>query len=396
MTRILHIITRLDVGGSTENTLISATRLASEDFRCALAFGPTANPPAGLADTFSRSRVDSYRVPHLVRTVRPLADILALFELRAAIRKARPDVVHTHTSKAGFLGRLAARRERVPHIVHTPHGHVFHGYFLPPVTRGVIHLERLAARWTDRILTLTDSEAEQHLALGIGRREQFVTIPSGVDLDPVLAARPERLTAQGKIVGTVGRLAAVKGHKYLIRATPEILKQHPGATIVIVGDGEERQILKKLTESLGVAGTVQFTGHREDVASLIAGMDLFVLPSLNEGMGRVLVMAMALGKPIVATSVGGVPELLGHGEAGVLVPAADPKALADAVAALLRDPERARRLGEAGRRRAPLYSAHVMVESLERLYREILAEKAGIRSLGLTGRCDTADPMDHS
>jgi glycosyltransferase involved in cell wall biosynthesis len=188
----------------------------------------------------------------------------------------------------------------------------------------------------------------------------------------------------------------VKGHEYLIRATPEILKQHPGATIVIVGDGEERQILKKLTESLGVAGTVQFTGHREDVASLIAGMDLFVLPSLNEGMGRVLVMAMALGKPIVATSVGGVPELLGHGEAGVLVPAADPKALADAVAALLRDPERARRLGEAGRRRAPLYSAHVMVESLERLYREILAEKAGIRSLGLTGRCDTADPMDHS
>jgi glycosyltransferase involved in cell wall biosynthesis len=372
--RILHIITRLDVSsGSTENTLISATRLKDRDYRCFLASGPSANPPVGLAETLIQAGVDACSLAQLVRPIRPIADTRALIEIRRVIRKARPDIVHTHTSKAGFLGRLAARQERVPHVVHTPHGHVFHGYFLPPVTRGVIQLERLAARWTDRIVTLTDSEAEQHLALGIGRREQFVTIPSGVDLDPVLAARSERVAAQGKIVGAVGRLAAVKGHEHLIRATPIILKQHPGTTVVIVGDGEERQALKGLAESLGVAGAVHFTGHREDVASLIAGMDLFVLPSLNEGMGRVLVMAMALGKPIVATTVGGVPELLGHGEAGVLVPAADPAALADAVAGLLRDPECARRLGEAGRRRAPLYSARVMVDSLDTLYREILS-----------------------
>jgi glycosyltransferase involved in cell wall biosynthesis len=375
MIRILHIITRLDVGGSTENTLLSATRLAAEDFRNSLAFGPTANPPSSLGDSLSQSRVDPYPLPHLVRSIHPLADLRALSEIRAAIRKARPDIVHTHTSKAGFLGRLAARWERVPRIVHTPHGHVFHGYFSPTITRGIILLERLAARWTDRIVTLTDAEADQHLALGIGRREQFVTIPSGVDLESVLAARPEQIVPQGRIIGTVGRLAAVKGHEYLIRALPNILKQHPDSAVVLVGDGEERQALQRLSKSLGVSRAVHFTGHREDVGSLIGGMDVFVLPSLNEGMGRVLVMAMALGKPIVASRTGGVPELLGNGAAGILVPPGNPDAIAEAVSDLLANPERAKPLAEAGRRRAPLYSTRVMIESLEKLYREVMASR---------------------
>jgi glycosyltransferase involved in cell wall biosynthesis len=323
-------------------------------------------------ETLSRASVDSYPLAHLVRPIRPIADIRALLEIRTAIRKARPDIVHTHTSKAGFLGRLAARQERVPRIVHTPHGHVFHGYFSPRVTRGIILLERLAARWTDRIVTLTDAEADQHLALGIGRREQFVTIPSGVDLESVLAAVSHRVVPSGKIIGTVGRLAAVKGHEYLLRAMPIILKQHPDSSVVLVGDGEERQALQDLSKSLGVAHAVHFTGHREDVAALIAGMDVFVLPSLNEGMGRVLVMAMALGKPIVASRTGGVPELLGNGEAGVLVPPGNPDALAAVVNDLLANPERAKPLAEAGRRRAPLYSTRVMIESLEKLYRELM------------------------
>ncbi len=373
MYRLLHIITRLDVGGSTENTVLSAIRMPQGEFACGLISGQTTDPPAGVSQRLKQAGVPWVQVSHLVRPANPLADFLALWALRRLIREQRPDIVHTHSSKAGFLGRLAARMERVSHVVHTPHGHVFGGYFSGPVTRVFVLLECLAARFTDRIITLTDAEAEQHLALGIGRPEQFVTIPSGVELDGITSAVPIRLAPRGPVVGTVGRLAPVKGHQHLIDATPEILRRCPEAHVVLVGDGELRQALTERARRLGVESRVIFTGYREDVPSLIAGMDVFVLPSLNEGMGRVLVMAMALGKPIVASRVGGVPELLGQGEAGLLIPPADPASLSNAVCMLLEDPERARAMAEAGWRRAPRYSAEAMIESLARVYREVMA-----------------------
>jgi glycosyltransferase involved in cell wall biosynthesis len=396
LIRVLHIITRLDVGGSSENTILSATRMPPEEFACGLVSGRTTEPSPGIAHSLAERNIQWAVVPALRREIHPLRDLRALRALRRLIREERPEIVHTHTSKAGFLGRLAARLEHVPHIVHAPHGHVFGGYFSPATTRLFIGLERLAARWTDRIVTLTDAEAEQHLVLGIGRRAQFVTIPSGVDLDNIASAVPVHLAPHGPVIGTVGRLTSIKGHQHLIDAVPEILRRCPAAHVVLVGDGELRQALAERTHRLGVDSRVIFTGYREDIPALIAGMDVFVLPSLNEGMGRVLVMAMALGKPIVASRVGGVPELLGQGEAGLLVPPADPRALADAICTLLVDPVRAKTLGEAGRRRAPAYSANAMVQALARLYREVLADKAGIRSPGLTGRCDIADPLDHS
>jgi glycosyltransferase involved in cell wall biosynthesis len=396
LIRVLHIITRLDVGGSSENTILSVTRMPPEEFACGLVSGRTTEPSPGIARCLAEQNIPWTVVPALRREIHPSQDLCTLRALRRQVREGRPEIVHTHSSKAGFLGRLAARLEHVPHIVHTPHGHVFGGYFSPAATRIFILLERLAARWTDRIVTLTDAEAAQHLALGLGRPGQFITIVSGVNLNDIASAVPVRFAPHGPVIGTVGRLTSIKGHQHLIDAVPEILRRCPTAHVVLVGDGELRQTLEERTRRLGVDGCVIFTGYREDTPALIAGMDLFVLPSLNEGMGRVLVMAMALGKPIVASRVGGVPELLGQGEAGLLVPPADPRALADAICTLLVDPVRAKTLGEAGRRRAPAYSANAMVQALARLYREVLADKAGIRSPGLTGRCDIADPLDHS
>jgi glycosyltransferase involved in cell wall biosynthesis len=344
-----------------------------EEFACGLVSGRTIEPSPGIARFLAERNIQWAVVPALRREIHPLRDLCALRALRRLIREERPDIVHTHTSKAGFLGRLAARLEHVPHIVYTPHGHVFGGYFSPAATRVFIGLERLAARWTDRIVTLTDAEAAQHLALGIGRPGQFITIASGVDLDDIASAVPVRLAPHGPVIGTVGRLTSIKGHQHLIDAVPEILRRYPAAHVVLVGDGELRQALTERTRRLGVDGRVIFTGYREDIPALIAGMDVFVLPSLNEGMGRVLVMAMALGKPIVATHVGGVPELLGEGEAGLLVPPSNPRALADAIGMLLADPVRAKALAEAGRLRVPRYSAQGMVDSLARLYRELMA-----------------------
>ena len=374
MIRILHIITRLDVGGSSENTILSVTRMPSEEFACGLVSGRTTEPPPGITRSLAERNIQWAVVPALRREIHPLRDLCALKALRRQIREGRPEIIHTHTSKAGFLGRLAARLEYVPHIIHTPHGHVFGGYFSPAASRLFIGLERLAARWTDRIVTLTDAEAAQHLALGIGRPEQFITIASGVDLDDIASAAPVRLTPHGPVIGTVGRLTSIKGHQHLIDAVPEILRRCPAAHVALVGDGELRQALTERARRLDVNSRVIFTGYREDIPALIAGMDVFVLPSLNEGMGRVLVMAMALGKPIVASRVGGVPELLGQGEAGLLVPPADPRALADAICTLLADPVRAKTLGEVGRPRAPAYSADAMVQALARLYREVLSD----------------------
>lgn len=371
MIHVLHIITRLDVGGSTENTVISATRMPRAEFACCLLSGPTADPPPGLAESLCRAGVQWLQEPYLRRSVRPVADCLALVGLWRRIRTMRPDLVHTHSSKAGFLGRLAARLAGVPHIVHTPHGHIFAGYFSSVLTTAFTWLERLAARWTDRIITLSDDEARDHLRRGIGRPGQFVTIPSGVELETVRSASPVRLVPEGPVVGTVARLVPVKGLQHLIAAAPETLRRCPQARFLLVGDGEMRPALEEQARALGLGDRITFTGFREDVPSLLAGMDVFVLPSLNEGMGRVLVMAMALGKPIVATRVGGIPELLGDGEAGLLVPPGDPAALAEAISALLQDPSRAQALGEAGRRRAPRYSAEAMVASLTKLYHEV-------------------------
>jgi glycosyltransferase involved in cell wall biosynthesis len=375
--RALHIITRIDVGGSSENTILSVTRMPPEEFVCGLVSGWTKEPSPGIARCLVERNIQWALVPALRREIHPLRDLCALRALRRQIREGRPKIDHTHTSKAGFLGRLAARLEHVPHIIHTPHGHVFGGYFSPAATRVFIGMERLAARWTDRIVTLTDAEAAQHLAHGIGRRAQFVTIPSGVDLENIASAVPARLASHGPVIGTVGRLTSIKGHQHLIDAVPEILRRCPAAHVVLVGDGELRQALAERTHRLGVDSHVIFTGYREDISALIAGMDVFVLPSLNEGMGRVLIMAMALGKPIVASRVGGVPELLGQGEAGLLVPPADSRALADAICTLLADPVRVKTFGEAGRRRAPVYSADAMVRALARLYREVLSDGKG-------------------
>ena len=377
MSRVLHIITRMDVGGSSDDTLILVTRMPRREFESALISGPTLDPVPGLAERLAEAAVPWIQVPHLRRPVSVPRDLMALRDLRQRIRALGPDIVHTHSSKAGFVGRMAARMAGVPRIFYTPHGHVFHSYYGPPLTRMFIALERFAARFTERIVVLTDAEAEQHLAVGVGRPGQFVKIPSGVDLAAVRAeaaggARVRRelgLSGETPVIGTVARLVAVKGLCYLVEAMPEILGRCPDAHLVLAGDGDQRPTLERLARELGVADRVHLLGFRRDAAAVTAALNVFVLPSLNEGQGRVLVTAMALGVPIVATQVGGVPEVVEDGCQGLLVPAADPRALGQAVAAVLTRPECAAALGAAGRSRAPLFSSEVMVARHAELYR---------------------------
>jgi glycosyltransferase involved in cell wall biosynthesis len=373
--RVIHVITRLSLGGSSENTMLSLRGLLQAGHDCLLVAGAEQSEPAVV----EAARAGGCRVellPSLVRELSFAQDLRALGELLALFRRERPELVHTHTSKAGFLGRLAARLARVPLIVHTPHGHVFYGgYYGSARTAAFVRLERLAARWTDRIIVLTPRGAEEHLARGVGRPQQYVAIPSGVDTGRLRARAPGRhaarrallLPPEAPVVVGIGRLVPVKGFDLLVEACPMI----GGLRVLLVGDGPERAALEARARALGVTARLTIAGTQADVAPYLAAADLLAAPSRNEGMGRVIVEAMALGVPVVGAAVGGIPSVLDGGRYGVLVPPEDPAALGRALGELLQDPGRRAKLGQAGRARAEEFTVDVMTGRLVELYRSL-------------------------
>jgi glycosyltransferase involved in cell wall biosynthesis len=301
------------------------------------------------------------------------------------MRRERPLIVHTHTSKAGFIGRAAARLARVPAVIHQPHGHIFYGYWGPRRTALYITLERCAARWTDTIVTLTGRGMEEHLAHGIGRRSQYAVVPSGVPTTALRARRPGRAAVRARlgipadafVIVAVGRLVAVKGFDVAVRALSRLRAAVPSATLLLVGDGPERHALEAQARAEGVAAAVRTTGVVDDVLPFLAGADVLAAPSRNEGMGRSIVEAMALGLPVVATRVGGIPDVVGEGETGRLVPVEDAAALATALIELASDPPLRAKLGDAAMDRAERFSA----DEANRRMRDVYA--ALIRAKGL-------------
>ncbi|HPT99042.1 MAG TPA: glycosyltransferase family 4 protein [Armatimonadota bacterium] len=382
--RILHIITRMVVGGAQENTMLTVLAQQAAGHEVLLVTGPSLGEEGEL-ETRARALGAKIRVvPELVRELDPVRDLRATAVLRRLIREGDYSVVHTHTSKAGVVGRLAARAARTPAIIHTPHGHVFHGYFGPWKTALFRETERFCARFTDRLIMLTANEQREHLELGIAPARKFVTIHSGVDF-----SRFEKAGANGTtradlglpedatVIGCVARLVPIKGHEYLLRAMPPVLQRFPKARLLLVGDGPLTEPLRELARTLGIADRVVFAGLREDVPQLLRLMDLFALASLNEGMGRVLVEAGASRLPSVATRVSGIPDVIEEGVTGLLVDPASPEQMSEALMQLLEDPERARRMGEAAYRKVvPAFGVEAMVERIEAVYQEVLAKKA--------------------
>ena len=382
--RVLHLITRLDRGGSADNTLLSCLGLDELGWEVTLAYGRTTEPSAILAEVERRSSIERVMIPSLVRAVDPISDTRALRTIGEIVGRGRFDLVHTHSSKAGILGRMAARASGA-RVVHTPHGHVFEGYFNPIVSRAFVLVERLAARWCDRIVVLTDRGREQHLEHGVGRPDQFVTIHSGVRLGPFRNGMPRRdamrlslgLPRDARVVGCVARLTPIKGQAHLLDAIARLVERIPQLRLLLVGDGEDRVALQVRARKEDLRGKVIFTGACADPRPAMAAMDLVVMPSLNEGQGRAVVEAMAAGLPVVASGVGGLPEVLDGERGGLLVPPADPAALAEAIETLVTFPERAASLAEDARLRAARYDDRTMVDNLSTLYQSLLREVTG-------------------
>lgn len=384
--KVIHIITRLDRGGSAKNTMLTVMGLNRAQFDPVVITGSAKSCDAqgGWAATeenlrcLEKESIRYHVLPSLVRQINPWKDMLALWRLTQLLRQERPAIVHTHTSKAGVLGRLAAWAAGVPTIVHTPHGHVFYGHFGRLRSWIFLQLERALSPLTDRLIGLTEAERRDHLERGVGSPERFAVIPSGIDLERFGRARERRETPEwfgcppgSIVVGSIGWLTDIKGHRVLVDAAAAVTRTCPALHVVIVGSGDQQDALERQARELGISDAVHLLGHREDVERCLAGFDCFVLPSFNEGMGRALVEAMAAGLPVIASRVGGIPALIDDGSNGLLVPAGDSGALADAIGLVIHDPERAAQLGRrAAAGLGSTFGIQEMVHAVEAVYRE--------------------------
>jgi glycosyltransferase involved in cell wall biosynthesis len=329
--KIIHIITRMDMGGSAQNTLLTTLHHDSQHYKVWLIKGSTLESAMTKAETklvedqlenAKKQGIEIIDVPSLVRRISPINDVRGFVALFRHIRKIEPHIVHTHTSKAGILGRLVAWMARVPIVIHTPHGHVFYGHFGRLLSRIFIQIEKLLGRVTHHHVALTPEEGNDYVNLGVAKPKNISVIHSGIDLRRFSKAVKQRtekrkelgIPPDSLLIGYVGWLIPIKGVTYLVDAMVKVLEQHPESMLVLVGKGDEKgeeEIkLKEQVENLGLAENVSFLGWRPDVDKVIDCFDIFVLPSLNEGMGRVLVEAMATGLPIVASRVGGIPDLV--------------------------------------------------------------------------------------
>jgi len=395
--RVIHVLTRFDKGGSAENTYLTCLGLDPERYDVQLVVGASEESDMGpeeracVEENLARLRARGVKIltlAELVRRVSPVNDLVSLFALWRLFCRQRPRIVHTHTSKAGIVGRWAAWLAGVPVIVHTPHGHVFWGYFGPARTRFFILLEKLSALVTDRLVMLTEQERRDHLRVGIAPQERFVTIHSGVDLAPLAAAGAARDEARRELgipdgafaVGTVGRLTAIKGPGVLMEAARAVIERRPESVFVFLGAGELLEALQAQAAAAGIGAHVRFAGWRPDAARMMSALDCFAFPSINEGMGKALVEAMALEKPVVASRVGGIIDLVDDGVNGFLVPVADPQALAGRILFYLENPGTARRMARRAAETAAAYGSAAMVRKIEALYAEFAPRPAGLEA----------------
>ena len=377
---ILHVITRLDRGGSSDCTLLQAIAAARRGHRVTIACGRTRQSSPLLVDARRLAGLEIVDVPHLRRDLSLRHDVGALLFLSRLLRARRFDIVHTHTSKAGALGRLAAAlSSRVP-VVHQPHGHLFYGYHGPIGTRLVILAERLLAPLARRHIVLSWRGAEEHLARGVGRPGQFTVVRSGIDLRPFRTSAKRRSACRERLglrddefaVGTLCRLEPIKGVDDLLRGFLLAASSRPRLRLFFAGDGPLRNDLLDAARRAGASARVALSTSWVAGPDYLPALDLFALVSRNEGMGRALVEAMAAGLPVLATNVGGMPEVLEEGRAGLLIPPGDDEAIARAIARLMDDAALRASLARRARSRAVVFGAGRMGHALLRVYREVL------------------------
>lgn len=380
--RVTHVITRLIVGGAQENTIASVLglrRVSGLDVR--LVSGPTTGPEGSLENEVASIPGLLTRLPDLVRPVHPWRDWNAFWRLTRLFREPTPDLVHTHSGKAGILGRLAAHYAGVPLIVHTIHGPSFGAFQGALANQAFRTAERCAARYTTHFVVVAEAMARQYLQAGIGRPDRFTRIFSGFPLEPYLAARNDAslrarhgLSPDDLVVGKIARLFELKGHDDLLAVAPSLVAECPRLKFLLVGDGPWRQRLESKAQSLGLGSHFVFAGlvPPGQVPELVGLMDILVHLSRREGLARALPQALAAARPVVAYDCDGAGEICLEGETGFLVPPGDLERLKQRVLELARDGSLRERLGRRGQSLVQAwFPVQKMVDDLAALYRKL-------------------------
>ena len=387
--RVLHIITRLILGGAQENTLLTVIgQQRSSRYDVVLLSGIDEGPEGTLHDQARAEGVNLVLVPWLVRPIRPITDAVALLALYRFIKKGKFDIVHTHSSKAGILGRVAARMAGVPVVVHTLHSLVFHEYQSWLKNRLYIFLKRLCAPLTDCYISVCDATTQGALKKRIASADRYVTVYSGIPLGPFLKIS-EQLTAEEAkvrlglnparpVVGKIARLYHQKGHDLFLRAAARIAVENPEVVFLLVGDGILRESLQQMVRELGIHDCTVFAGRvaPSDVPLHMRAMDVVVHTSIREGIARVIPQAYAVGTPVVALDLDGAPEVIEHGRTGFLIKPGADDSVAAAVGTLLRSRSLRQEMGQRGRAIVlQKFPVEVMVEQIDRVYGKLLASK---------------------
>jgi len=385
--RIVHVITRLIVGGAQENTLLSCEGQHDLGHDVTLITGPPIGPEGSLMDRAQRYGYRVEIIDAMRRSILPLKDYQTYRELIRRFRELKPDVVHTHSSKAGIIGRWAAHRAKVPAVVHTIHGLAFTASTSRTVNSVYEMLERQAAPITHKIVCVADAMRDQSLAANIGRRDQYVTVHSGMDTRPFIEPPVPRdemrrqlgIEPQHIVVGTIARLFDLKGHDDLLDLAPEFCRRFPNLHFMWVGDGSLRPAFERRIAEMNLKDRFILTGlvPPSRVPELTNAMDMVVHPSRREGLARAIVQGQLARCPVIAYDIDGNREGLVQGETGYALPPFDQKQLAEKLAMLLEDEPRRHAMGEAGRTFAlSRFDAKVMVDGLERVYEDALAGAA--------------------
>lgn len=381
--KVLHPITRLIIGGAQENTMLTAQLLSQAGWAVDIVSGPQTGSEGSLIETVQERGIPLILEPMLVREVNPVKDLLAIWRLARLMRKGKYTIVHTHSSKAGIVGRWAAKLAGVPVIVHTVHGWGHHERQHPLVRAYYIWLEKLTLPITDKLIVVSALNIEKGLADGIGQPENYVVIRSGIELDrfghPQVPRATTRATwgipADALVIGSVTRLSPQKAPLDFVQAAALVAQRYPDAYFMMVGDGPLRHEVEQRAAEKGIADRLVLTGLRRDVPELMAAFDIFALSSLWEGLPRVLPQAMATRLPIVATACDGSAEAITEGVNGFLTPPGEPAVLADRLCRLIEAPALAQQMGAAGYARVAEFSDRGMVDAIAALYTELLTRK---------------------
>ena len=384
--RVVHVITRLILGGAQENTLLTVEGLAGKkDYQASLVTGPALGPEGSLVERARKGGIDLVEIGTLRREINPGFDLVAFRRLLKYFRQERPVIVHTHSSKAGILGRLAARMAKVPIILHTIHGMPFHRYQDSFQNMLYRMLEKFCARFTDRIITVAQAMTDQAVRSGVAPAHKFVRILSGMEVESFLNAKGRStvrkhygFSEKDFVIGTIARLFHLKGHEYIMEAAPTVLSRYPNVKFFFVGDGILKEQLENLAHDLGIRDHFIFAGltEPEHIPDMIQAMDLVVHTSLREGLARVLPQGLISGKPVISYDIDGAREVVIDGETGFLVPPESVNQLGRSLIKILENPEAARKMGARGRELfARAFSKEVMVEKIDKLYRELCRQK---------------------